>query len=295
MQDRRPIGQHSCTSRFTLIKALAFFLAAMAALPWSLPVSGSGQASQDTCSKKYRFVSVRPARGTVEQAIAVDQDGRVVLLGLGQQQTIQSVQTLGFEQSLPLEFPFAGSLPKDQVPVALRKLSCPERGWQIWIVLTIGFDEIPIRRERAWSTTFNFLYAFREGADSNTTLLRKNFHQVVKLAVDDVNGDQLTELAVEYVETGASPWTWLRVWQVMPEGTLRLVPLDNVEKDLVASATNVTIGLGDYSRGDTSVYSEQTIAMGDKQLILRKQYQWNRSEQRYQFVREVKKEETVVR
>lgn len=260
------------------------------------PVQGQGDA-HNCCSletRNYQVIAVRPTPNRQEHAIGVDSDGRIALLAVDSTGEANYLQTLGFKKDLPEGFPFVSSLPTDQVLTTVRRFSCVDKDWTIWLALTVGFDELNFFKSKRYFSIFHFLYIFRQGPKGNSILMREKFGEVLELTVDDVNGDGVLEIAVQFVDVGASPPTWLTIWQVDPTGNLQPISLQNVVDDLTGSASDVAIGLGDYKHGDTRLYTEQTFPLANGWRIVRKYYYWDKEKKRYELKSEVRTEETTV-
>jgi hypothetical protein len=242
--------------------------------------------------KDYRTVATRPIRNG-KQVIAVDADSRVLLLSLPENGSRSEVESLGYEQPLPADFPYASLLPADEVVTTLRRVSCAEARWKIWVALTVGFS--PESRPHGSVPLTQHLIVFRNpaGPDGKPVLLQNSFREILDLTVDDVNGDQFTEIAAQYADSDDGPW--MKIWQVDDNGLLRPIPIDNIKKDLTAVPGHVDIGLGDYRHGGDLLFTEQRLQTPKGWHVTRRFYDWDDARQRYQLAEVVQSEEITLK
>jgi hypothetical protein len=268
--------------------------AATAGLCWPLAAQSAAPSSEARCAgvQNYRIVSERSA-GTKKQALATDDDGRVLLLSLSEGGHVSDYEPLGFEQAFPADFPFRASLPADQVLMTLRRVSCAEQGWRLWIALTLGFEDVP--RHKGVPPLASHLYVFRQPAarDGEAMVLSETFREVNELVVDDINGDQRTDIAVLYADAGAGPW--MKIWQVSDAGKIQAISLDDVKRDLAAAPGYVEIGLGDYRHGGELLYTEQRLPTSKGWRVTRRYYDWHNEKQRYELSEVVQTDETTLK
>jgi hypothetical protein len=252
------------------------------------------QASCPKAGQEFRIVSKRPTfdlatkrpyAETPEQAIAVDLDGNIVLLEFDKDGTRTIGRWLGYELIPPPDFPFTSSLPKDQVLFELKRLSCPERKWRLWIAATIGFAKSDLFEVEGLFVRHNFLYIFKDEPRGRKTVLEKSYFQVEDLVVADINHDGITEIVVQSGEetvTGAP--LYLEIWQVDPDGNLQAVSLENVENEMdLPESRESVMKLGSFRSGDGSLYTEQEVRDQRDGTALRvlKVYSWDKSKRRY--------------
>jgi hypothetical protein len=251
-------------------------------------VPSAAPACQDP--KDYRIVASREVRGG-KQSVAVDPDGRVLLLF--QRAAKTDIEPLGYEQSLPSDFPYASLMPKDEALTMLRRVSCASQKWRIWIAVTTGFA--PQKALIPGSVPLsNRLMIFREPAEPNAKplLLDESFGEVFDLTVDDINDDQHTEIAAQYTDDNGE---WMKIWQIGDNGLLHLIPLDNIKKDLNAGPGHVEIGLGDYRHGGELLYTEQRVQTAKGWHVTRRFYDWDDAHQRYQLSEMVQSDEITLK
>ncbi len=240
----------------------------------------------------YKIVSTQPTASGSELALAVDGDGRVVSLLLEKDKTVKSSLTLGFEAKPSSDFPFGQSLPKDEVLVAIHRLSSERGTWKIWVGLTFA-----LVKDEAIEGAYRLsecLYVFRQSLRNQGVLLRKCYPRIADFDFDDVNADRLVEIAVHYEGGGVSYSGFLDVWQLTREGSLISIPLENVEADLV-NGSKVDIRLGAYRYGDYSVLREEKCPMKNGWRIVRKYYSWDVRAKRYRLAKTIEIEERVIR
>lgn len=243
--------------------------------------------------KDYRTVATGVARNR-KQILAVDSDQRVLLLSAPDSGAAPDVEPLGYEQAPPTEFPYSYLLPKEEVVTTVRRVSCTDRHWRIWVVETVGFKP-PETRTRGSMPLSDRLLVFRDpaGPDGKPVLLDESFREILELTVDDINDDQQTEIATQYA--GADEGPWMKIWQIEDNGLLRPVPLDNIKKDLTAVPGHVDIGLGDYRHGGELLFTEQRLQTAKGWHVTRRFYDWDDTRQRYQLAEVVQSEEITVK
>lgn len=268
--------------------------AAAALIGWcalaSAQISKPEAKSQPACRtiKDYRVLAERPVR-TGKQALATDPDHRVVLLSVTEGGRIGEMEPLGYEQAAS-DFPFQASLPKDEALMLLRRISCSDQNWTVWIAQTLGFQQPP--RPKGMASLASHLFVFREGdAAAKNPVLAETFREITDLTVDDVNGDQRPEIAVQYADEDAS--SWMKIWQVDQAGTLHPVPLDNLKHDLTSIPGQVDIGLGDYRHGGELLFTEQRFQTSKGWHITRRYYDWDDAKQRYELSEVVQSDEII--
>jgi hypothetical protein len=239
-------------------------------------------------TENYRIVAERPTLKKVKQALAVDPDGKVLVLFVGEGNKVQESEPIAYEQIMPADFPSGISLPKDEIVTGLRRFSCAQEGWRLWIVATLGFEQAEPGQYRPG----NFVRVFRQSGQEVKPELEEPVHDLTDLTVDDVNDDQLTEIVFQYTEPGPrEASTVLQMFQVKQDGTLRPVSLDNVKRDLIEGGQQVEMGLGDYRHGEGVLYTEQRIPIAKGWRVVRKYYDWNDETKRYELGEVVKTEE----
>lgn len=240
--------------------------------------------------KDYRIVAERTTR-TGKQALAADADARVVLLSLAGGGRIAETEPLGYEQQAPSDFRFSDSLPKDEALTLLRRISCGNQNWKLWVAQTIGFEEVAQRKP---ANMVNHVFVFRDGNQPNSKpLLAERFREISDFTVDDVNGDQKTEIVVQYSDEEAG--TWMKMWQVDLSGNLRPIPLDNLKRDLTSVPGQVEIGLGDYRHGGELLFTEQRLQTSKGWHVTRRYYDWDGAKQRYELSEVVQSEEIITK
>ncbi len=140
-------------------------------------------------------------------ALALDPDGRLVRGdvrpdgSLGPYRSLAG--TMGYKVDLPRGFPFSHSIPEDEVPVMVRRVSSPPLGWRTWVVLTTTLAPYPPGSKDTFEIS-NRLRVFREGPGGEVLLLERTYLQVADVVVEDVNGDGMRELAVQSVDGEAT-------------------------------------------------------------------------------------------
>ncbi|HYG98622.1 MAG TPA: hypothetical protein VD837_05775 [Terriglobales bacterium] len=239
--------------------------------------------------KEYRTLAEKAVR-TGKRVLAIDADGRVLLLSIGEGGRVTDTEPLGYEQQPMPEFPFLGSLPKDQALMMLRRVSCADGKWKIWAALTIGFEQPP-RQKGAASLVHNLLVFREPEPDDKNPVLAESFREVVELTVDDVNGDQRTELVVQYTDEDAN--SWMKLWQVHEAGKLRIIALDNLRNDLTGVPSQIEIGLGDYRHGGELLFTEQRIQTSKGWHVTRRYYDWDDATQKYELSEVVQSDEII--
>jgi hypothetical protein len=153
--------------------------------------------------------------------LAVDSDGRVFSFLVANDQKIRSKMTIGFESTLPSEFPFASSIPKEEVILSLHRLTLQANGPRIWISRTIGLSrDSSIEGCKVFRLT-EYLYVFKDSAKGREQLLRKAYPRILDLDFDDVNGDGAMELAAHYEGGGVSFSGFLDIWRIDKNGFLK--------------------------------------------------------------------------
>lgn len=241
-------------------------------------------------SKDYRILSEQSVR-LGKQALAVDPDGRVVLLSIAEGGKVDEIEPLGYEQRANTPN-VAEYLPKDQALMLLRRVSCGDQDWKLWIAQTVGFEQPP--RRKGMADLVHHLLVFREGGgQSKEPILSETFRDVGELIVDDVNGDQRTEITVQYADEEAG--SWMRMWQVDQAGNLRVIPLDNLKQDLAGIPGQVEIGLGDYRHGGELLFTEQRLQTSKGWHVTRRYYDWDDARQRYELSEVVQSEEIITK
>lgn len=236
--------------------------------------------------------------GNRKHLLAVDPDGRVLLLDISDSGHLIDSEPLGYQQVPPSDFPFASSLPRNQALLTLRRLSCGERNWKLWVAQTIGFMDAPNRRSPLVS---NHLYVLRQctapeigcapSADT-PALLSESFREINELIVDDINGDQQTEIAVLYADADAR--SWMKIWQVDDAGQLHAISLDDVMRDISADAAT-EIGLGDYRHGGEMLFTEQRMPSPKGWRVIRRYYDWDSDKHRYELAEIVQTDEITLK
>lgn len=240
--------------------------------------------------QKFRVLDER-STGNKRQALAVDADERVLLLNMSDTGHVTDFEPLGYEQPLSSEFPFRASLPPQQALLTLRRVSCAERGWKIWVALTVGFQDVPRRRAPLLAS---HVYVFRQPpvAADNPVLLNETFREVSDLIVDDINGDQQTEIAVLYTDADANPW--MKLWQIDDSGQVSNISLDDIKHD-VDSDAHVEIGLGDYRHGGELLFTEQRVPTPKGWRVTRRYYDWDSGKHRYELAEVVQTDEITLK
>jgi len=253
--------------------------------------------------KSLRFLD---EHGTApnKQALAVDADGRILLVNPSSSGRPIDYEPLGYEQVAPPDFPFSSAVPKTEGLLTLRPVSCAERGWRLWVAETIGLEDLPRRKQPVLS---NHLYVFRQcnapatekgtaGHDCVTAtgpVIAEKFREISDLVVDDINGDQRTEIAVQYTDPVIGPW--MKIWQVDDAGELHAISLEAVRRDIVPADSHVEIGLGDYLHGGELLFTEQRVPTNRGWHVTRRYYDWNVEKQRYDLAEVVQTDEITLK
>ena len=144
----------------------------------------------------------------------------------------------------------------------------------------------PIARDEIQSVENRLVVALFRGSVGKV-ILQKVYPQIIKVTLADINGDGAPELAVQWSDGALiSPAFWLDIWRVNGEGMIAPVDLTNIRSGMdqeMASHGN-TMELGDYTVGDLSIYSEQTVVKENEAIdMIRKQYTWNNEKATYEF------------
>jgi hypothetical protein len=238
--------------------------------------------------KDYRVLAERSVR-TGKQELAIDRDGRVLLLSVTEGGRIAEMESLGYEHQGSV-FPSASSLPKDEAVMLVRRISCSDQNWTLWVAQTLGFEE-PQKR-KGMASLEQHVFVFREGDLSvKNPVLTETFREITDLTVDDVNGDQRAEIVVQYADEDAG--SWMKIWQVDLAGTLHAVPLDDLKRDLTSVPGQVEIGLGDYRHGGELLFTEQRLQTSKGWHVTRRYYDWDEAKQRYELSEVVQSEEII--
>ncbi len=272
------------------------FLAAMALLVASVfagaVYASSPEAPACTTPNDYRTVATRNVRNG-KQLIAVDVDSRVLLVSVPANGDKPEVEPLGFEQPLPPGFPYAELLPKDEALTTLRRITCTEKHWKVWIAVTMGFPPQDSRTRSAVRPATRVL-VLRDPAANNSTpiLLDEHFGESLELTVDDINEDQRTEIVAQFANDDGA---WMKIWQIEPDGMLSLIPLDNIKKDLTAVPGHVEIGLGDYRHGGELLFTEQRLQTAKGWRVTRRFYDWDDARRQYQLAEVVQSDEITLK
>ncbi len=273
-----------------------FGLVLLTPITFNRSVAASDWDSISDKGCNYRLLSVRPGDTTKKQALGVDTDGRIVLLTLDGDRKVSTVTPLGYAQIAPAEFDAHRLIPREEALLALRRLSDHSGRWKLWVALTVGFERVDQERRAAYRS-YNFVRVFRDAGNGPRLQTTRSFPDVTELLVEDVNGDGMTEIAVQYLEQSPmSPSTWLSMYQVDESGHLHVVSLDSVEKDLdLGLARKTELELGDYKHGDKGLYSRQETVSEAGVLTLQKHYDWNIAKHEYVLVDVSKTLETVLK
>ncbi len=274
----------------TVIKAgtalIAFSLAACAQTSVS-------KAPACTASKDYRAIASRPIRNG-KQILAADVDSRILLVSAPDSGATPDIEPLGYEQPVPSDFPYSNLLPKDEAVTTLRRVTCADQHWKVWVAETVGFAPQETRTRGSVPLNDRIL-VFREpaGADGKPLLLDERYREILDLTVDDINDDQRTEIAAQYADAEQGPW--MKIWQIADNGLLRPIPLDNIKKDLTAVPGHVEIGLGDYRHGGELLFTEQRLQTAKGWHVTRRFYDWDDAHQRYQLAEVVQSDEITIK
>jgi hypothetical protein len=275
--------------RRTLLAGTAFAVAC--GLAGATQASGP-ESSPCATLTDYRTVATRAVR-TGKQIVAVDPDGRVLLLSVPSSGSKPDVEPLGYEQPIPSDFPYSQLLPKDEAVTTLRRVSCTDKHWRIWIAVTVGFPPEEARAHAIARPTSRLLVLRDPAASEGKPVqLDERFGENLELTVDDINEDQRTEIAAQYANDDGE---WMKIWQVEGTGILRPIPLDNIKKDLTAVPGHVEIGLGDYRHGGELLFTEQRLQTVKGWHVTRRFYDWDDARQRYQLAEVVQSEEVTVK
>jgi len=241
-------------------------------------------ADKSKCVDQWNrhLISARSLNADEQLAIALDPDKKVTLLRQTTKQNIKSIRTLGYEEYLPQDFQFASEIPKDQALIFLRKQSCSRIGWTVWVALTVGIGTAEDTKANNEYRSYNFLRIFLQKPGGGEVLAVDKFPEVNRIIVDDINADGLPEIAVEYSEEGGSYGSWLRVWQIEPDGHIKPLSLNNLEKDLTFS-DKIQAKLAYHGDGNTYIQTEQRLILGKSWHFVRNNYAWDGKSQQYRL------------
>ncbi|HLY61023.1 MAG TPA: FG-GAP repeat protein [Terriglobia bacterium] len=242
-------------------------------------------------NSRYRTISKHPAWNMPDQAIVIDADGRILRVELNRDGSFKIHRVIAYELSPPQDFPFGSSIPNDQVLVNLRSLTCQEHGWRLWIAVTLGLGADRSKVQKGIYLPFNFVYVFREGLDGKKTILTMTFPEVISVTVADVNGDGLTEVAVENADGEV---TDLDLRQVDAEGNLTPISLKNIYEDpLISSRLSVSLGIP--KPGDWGIERSERRPMPDSTILERRRvFRWNSAQKSYELVHEINTQEKLL-
>jgi len=225
------------------------------------------------------LISVRSLNANEQLAIAVDDDKKVTLSRGDAKEDMKSIRTLGYEEPFPQDFHFTSEIPKDQALISLRKQSCGRGGWTVWIALTVGIAKAEgLDAYRSYS----FLRIFLDRPQGREVLAVNKFSEINRIIVDDINADGLPEIAVEYSEEGGSYTSWLRIWRIEPDGHIKPLSLDNLEKDLTFS-DKVQAKLTYHGDANTYIQMEQRLIIDKTWHFIRNNYAWDEKAQQYRL------------
>ena len=254
------------------IVCCVIWVAAMASsygIPQALP---SHKSAEDA-----RVVARRPASSPGgAETLSVDVDGRIILT------SSWGVRILGYQAVTPPRFGSRPQIPTDQVVTSVRSLTSERGKWIVWAALSVGLSP-----KGYLSETTNTLFVFRDEGEKNQVLLKEMFPEVTDFVLADVNGDEATEIVIQSMEDSAiSPSTYLKIWQITPEGSLRPVSLDNVQRDFdqVPEARRSVMELGDYLHGNPGLDTTQEVAETNGIRTIYRSYKWDTSTRVYKLV-----------
>jgi hypothetical protein len=210
--------------------------------------------------------------------VTVDPDGRIwgVLLDGTWRRIGLSGQT---ESPTPEE---ALLLSKGEIVVSRRQLTCPANKWKLVALSSLEpspGDDSPSSR----SVLTVLLFRGAKG----TVVVKKRYDEIIKLELDDINGDGKPELALQWTENALiGPATRVDLWSIDLNGEIKPIELKNVIAGLNASGARHSSQMewGTYSLGDFLLGTTQTVVLTDgseKRII--KYYRWDKSQGQYQL------------
>lgn len=221
-------------------------------------------------------------------AISVDSDATIWLTGSGNRRKVGQDLQAKMSEKPEVEF-----VPRSDILVGRQQLTCKSKNWRLVALTMVHLttkDGIQLLENRMIVVLFRGSVA--------RVLLCKLYPEIISLALADVNGDGMPELAIEWSDAALiSPASWLDVWRIDIDGHVAPVNLANItdEMNLQFASHASRIELGNYQSGNFSVTSEQKLIKKNATVLrVQKEYVWNREKEAYVFKSKVEIEERVL-
>ena len=197
---------------------------------------------------------------------------------------------------VPLPAPSADemkTIPKDEIITGRQQFTCKKIGWRIMTISTVR----GIRTDNRPSYE-HILRVIRIHGSEEKTILKKMYSRINRMALDDVNGDGIPEVAIQWSDGSLmSPGNMVDIWKIDGNGQLMPIDLGNVYKEMDApfASHGDTVDWGLPQAQNFSLVSEQRIVEAEHRTqSIRKYYKWNSTLGRYEFSSKIVAQEQVV-
>ena len=234
--------------------------------------------------RRVRLVGSQKTASGKTLTLQVDSDRRIFFTLGNDNRAVSRKTTLGFEPVLPPESPLTRTVPKGEALLLFRQLS--QSGHRIWVGQTVGFRKDESLTDMNAYRLVNRLYVIRQSADSSQVLLTKTYTEIIALDLDDINGDDIIELAISFEGGGVSYSSLLDIWQITDAGKMTQIDLSETEKGLI-DGTKTSFRLESYRLGDFFVEREERRAIHDGWQVVRKYFYWEPMAKKYRFQKAV--------
>jgi hypothetical protein len=235
---------------------------------------------------------LKPDISAKATGIVTDNDGRIWMIGF-RDASMPTVRQIG---TVPLPAPSADemkTIPKDEIITGRQQFTCKKMDWRILAVSTVRGIQANSRLSYE-----HILRVILIHGSEDKTMLKKTYSRINRMALDDVNGDGIPEVAVQWSDGSLiSPANMVDMWRIDGNGQLMPIDLGNVYKEMDApfASHGDTVDWGFPQGQNFSLVSEQRIVEAEHHTqIIRKYYKWNSTRGRYELSSKIVAQEQVI-